>query len=54
MAERRWRVRLGAAVELDFANIVKWTTENFGTRQSRPWRAVVGKNVNTYVIEVAM
>ncbi len=35
MAERKWRVRLGAAAELDFANILKWTTENFGTRQSR-------------------
>jgi hypothetical protein len=23
MAERRWRIRLGAAAELDFANIVK-------------------------------
>jgi len=34
MAERKWRVRLGAAAELDFANIVKWTTENFGARQS--------------------
>jgi toxin ParE1/3/4 len=38
MAERRWRVRLGAAAELDFANIVKWTTENFGTRQSRVYQ----------------
>jgi toxin ParE1/3/4 len=35
MAERKWRVRLGAAAELDFANIVKWTTENFGARQIR-------------------
>jgi toxin ParE1/3/4 len=35
MAERRWRVRLGAAAELDFANIVKWTAENFGARQAR-------------------
>jgi toxin ParE1/3/4 len=35
MAERRWSVRLGAAAELDSANIVKWTTENFGARQSR-------------------
>jgi toxin ParE1/3/4 len=35
MAERKWRVRLGAAAELDFANIVKWTTENFGARQSQ-------------------
>jgi toxin ParE1/3/4 len=38
MAERRWRVRLGAAAELDFANILKWTTENFGVRQSRVYR----------------
>jgi toxin ParE1/3/4 len=35
MAERTWRVRLGAAAELDFANIVKWTAENFGAGQSR-------------------
>ena len=38
MAERRWRVRLGAAAEVDFANILKWSTENFGARQSRVYR----------------
>jgi toxin ParE1/3/4 len=38
MAERKWRVRLGAAAELDFANILKWTAENFGARQSRVYR----------------
>jgi len=38
MAERGWRIRLGAAAELDFANILKWTTENFGARQSRVYR----------------
>lgn len=38
MAERRWRVRLGAAAEVDFANILKWTTENFGARQARVYR----------------
>jgi toxin ParE1/3/4 len=38
MAERRWRVRLGAVAEVDFANIVKWTAENFGARQSRVYR----------------
>lgn len=38
MAERKWRVRLGAAAELDFANILRWTTENFGARQSRRYR----------------
>jgi toxin ParE1/3/4 len=38
MIERTWHVRLGAAAELDFANILKWTTENFGARQSRIYR----------------
>src|ERR671934_2622299 len=38
VAEQKWRVRLGAAAELDFANILKWTTENFGARQSRIYR----------------
>jgi toxin ParE1/3/4 len=41
MVERGWRVRLGAAAELDFANILKWTTENFGTRQSRVYRDTI-------------
>lgn len=39
MAEGSWRVRLGAAAEVDFANILKWTTENFGARQSRLYSA---------------
>jgi toxin ParE1/3/4 len=38
MAERGWRIRLGATAELDFANILKWTAENFGARQSRVYR----------------
>ncbi len=38
MAARRWRVRLGVAAEVDFANILKWTTENFGARHSRAYR----------------
>jgi len=38
MTERTWRVRLGAAAELDFANVLKWTAENFGVRQSRVYR----------------
>jgi toxin ParE1/3/4 len=38
MNEPTWRVRLGAAAELDFANILKWTVENFGARQARVYR----------------
>lgn len=45
MAERRWRVRLGAAAEVDFANILKWTAENFGARQSRVYRDVLVQTI---------
>ena len=41
MAERKWRVRLGAAAEVDFANILRWTTENFSARQSRAYRDIL-------------
>jgi toxin ParE1/3/4 len=38
VGKQRWRVRLGAAAEVDFANIIKWTSQNFGARQSRIYR----------------
>jgi toxin ParE1/3/4 len=38
MIARQWRVRLGAVAEVDFANIVKWTTANFGARQAAIYR----------------
>ena len=46
MAERRWRIRLGAEAELDFANILKWTTENFGARQSRVYRETLVRAIS--------
>ena len=30
-----WRVRLGVMAELDFVNILRWTTQNFGARQAQ-------------------
>jgi toxin ParE1/3/4 len=45
MAERRWRVRLGAAAEVDFANILRWTAENFGARQSRVYRDILVQTI---------
>jgi toxin ParE1/3/4 len=41
MTERKWRVRLGAAAELDLASILRWTAENFGARQSRLYRDTI-------------
>ena len=31
---RRWRIRLAAAAENDFRNIIRWTSEHFGERQA--------------------
>jgi toxin ParE1/3/4 len=38
MSEQKWRVRLSASAELDFANILTWTAENFGAQQARIYR----------------
>ena len=45
MAERSWKVRLGAAAELDFANILEWTAENFGARQARVYRDILVQTI---------
>ena len=37
-SRRAWRVRVGADAELDFANILRWTAENFGSRQALFYR----------------
>src|SRR4051812_5426703 len=41
MVEQGWRVRLSASAELDFANILKWTSENFGPQQAEVYRHVL-------------
>ena len=50
MIAPQWRVRLGAVAELDFANIIKWTAENFGARQASIYRdtlvQVIGELAN--------
>jgi toxin ParE1/3/4 len=38
MSDRKWQIRLGAAAEMDFADILQWTTEDFGARQTRIYR----------------
>lgn len=38
MIARQWRVRLGAVAEVDFANILKWTAENYSARQAAIYR----------------
>ena len=34
---RRWRIRLTAAAETDFRNILSWTSEHFGERQAHAY-----------------
>jgi toxin ParE1/3/4 len=41
MTERPWGVRLGAVAEVDFANIIRWTTQRFGSRQARIYREML-------------
>ena len=31
---RRWRIRLTAAAETDFRNVLRWTSEHLGERQA--------------------
>ena len=33
-ARRRWRIRLTAAAETDFQDILRWTSRHFGARQA--------------------
>ena len=35
---QNWRTRLSAAAERDFASILEWTNERFGSRQARVYR----------------
>jgi toxin ParE1/3/4 len=41
MAREGWRVRLGAATERDFANILRWTRRHFGIEQARHYRETI-------------
>src|ERR1700687_66576 len=45
MIARQWRVRLGAVAEVDFANILKWTAENFGARQAAIYRDTLAQAI---------
>lgn len=46
MVEQKWRVRLSAAAELDFANIIKWTVDNFGALQARIYRDLLDQAID--------
>src|SRR5690349_15296831 len=41
MTTRQWRIRLGATAETDFAQILAWTVENFGTQQASIYRDIL-------------
>jgi toxin ParE1/3/4 len=40
-AAARWHVRLSAAADADFAAILTWTAQRFGTEQARRYRATL-------------
>lgn len=37
MSPKGWSVRLTAAAEADYRQIIRWTAENFGPRQARTY-----------------
>ncbi len=41
MPKPRWKVRLTAAAEKDFREIVLWTAARFGVEQARRYRATI-------------
>ena len=57
MAENTWTVRLSAAAEADFRQILRWTVDNFGSAQARAYAdtlssALKALNAGTSVIGV--
>ena len=39
--DTKWSVRISAAAETDFQNIVRWTSEHFGERQARNYSDIL-------------
>ncbi len=39
--DTKWSVRLSAAAETDFQNIVRWTSEHFGEGQARTYADIL-------------
>lgn len=44
---RRWRIRLSAAAEADFSNILHWTTRQFGEAQADAYHVALAAAVAT-------
>ena len=42
---RRWRIRLTAAAETDFRNILRWTSGHFGERQAHVYANTLTKAI---------
>lgn len=42
---RRWRVRLAAAAEADFHDILRWTVEHFGKARARAYAGALSEAI---------
>lgn len=49
MKARTWTVRVTAAAETDFRNIVEWTAEHFGAAQARAYAATLSSSMSALV-----
>ena len=43
----QWHVRLTAAAENDFCNILRWTSERFGSEQARVYAETLARAIQT-------
>jgi toxin ParE1/3/4 len=41
MTPKPWRIRLGRAAEMDFANILRYTRDSFGLRQAEIYKSLL-------------
>ncbi len=44
---RGWRIRLTTAAEVDFQNIVRWTSERFGEAQARQYAETLTRAIES-------
>ena len=46
----RWRVRLTASAEADYRNILRWTSERFGTQQAWRYARTLGSALEELIV----
>ena len=51
ISRRRWRIRMTVAAERDFQNILVWTSDHFGGRQTRIYADTLSQAIEALTAE---